>query len=163
MILTSEPSLKMTRSGICRGEVPLGLFTKHLSGDHCVSGRSKSQFLFKFQCFFNDFGFTAILGNEPVGDMSGRSPPWVCLPSISGATTAFLDALGVHIAGPGRSWESTLLDLDALGVQIADLDALGVQVAGSGRSGSPDCWIWTLWESRLLDLDALGVQIKKKT
>ncbi len=23
----------------------------------------------------------------------------------------------------------------------------------SGRSGSPDCWIWTLWESRLLDSD----------
>ena len=46
-------------------------------------------------------------------------------------------------------WESRLLDLDALGAQIA----------GSGRSGSPDCWTWTLWESRLLDLDALGVKI----
>ena len=38
-----------------------------------------------------------------------------------------------------------------------DLDALGVQIAGSGRSGNPDCWIWTLWESRLLA--ALGGQI----
>ena len=37
--------------------------------------------------------------------------------------------------------------------------ALGAQTAGSGRSVSPDCWIWKLWELRLLDLDALGVQI----
>ena len=36
---------------------------------------------------------------------------------------------------------------------------LWVQIGRSGRSGSPDWWIWTLWESRLLDLDAMGVQI----
>ena len=45
------------------------------------------------------------------------------------------------------------------GAPRIDLDALGVQIAGSGRSGSSDCWIWTLWESRLLGMDALGVQI----
>ncbi len=82
---------------------PLNLFTKHLRGVECVSGRSKSQFCFKSNCFFNDFGFTAIPEasrslqrlREALG-ASRRPVPWVCLPNISGATTACLDALGVH-------------------------------------------------------------------
>ncbi len=85
---------------------------------------------------------------------AGRRAAWglsgICrgeVPSISGATTACFGRCGSPHCWIWTLWESTLLDLDALGVQIS----------GSGRSGSPDCWIWTLWESRLLDLDALGV------
>ncbi len=64
--------------------------------------------------------------------------PWIYSPSTSREQSACKPL-----------WEFRLLDLDAIGVQIA----------GSGRYWSPDCWIWTLWECRLLDLDAAGVQI----
>ncbi len=55
------------------GRSPLGLIHQLPQGDHCVSGRSKSQFCFKFQCFFvfNDFGFTAI----PEASRGLQKPP----------------------------------------------------------------------------------------
>ena len=61
---------------------------------------------------------------------------WVCLPNISGATTAFLDALGVHIS---------LISLPNA-TSASPLGLFTKHLWGdhcvSGRSESPHCWIW---------------------
>ena len=58
-----------------------------------------------------------------------------------------LDALGLQIAGSGRSGSADCWTCKLWECRLLDLHALGVQIAGSG------CFL----ESRLLDLDALEV------
>ena len=53
------------------GRSPLGPIHQLPQGRKSVSGRSKSQFCLKFQCFFNDLGFTAI----PEASRGLQKPP----------------------------------------------------------------------------------------